>query len=384
MRVIARLNVGGPARHVAALAQLQSRGFDTLLVHGAVEESEASLEALVSGTGMRIVALPELGRRIAWRSDVSALRQLARLAREFDPDIVHTHTAKAGSLGRAAAAARGWATGRPRIVHTFHGHVFDGYFGPLGSSAVMWTERALARVSDRIVVISERQKRDIVQRFRIAPGRKVRVIPLGLDLAPLAAGGQRARFRRELGAESDDILVGIVGRLVPIKGHELFLRAGRRAFDRGLKGRLVIVGGGELDGELRSLARDLELGDRVHFLGWRDDLPDLYAGLDIVTLTSRNEGTPVALIEAMAAGRSVVSTDVGGVADVVQHDETGLLVRAGDESGLAEAWLQLAGDPDRRARLGSAAQADVQQRFSTARLLDDIESMYSELLEDRR
>jgi glycosyltransferase involved in cell wall biosynthesis len=380
LRVIARLNVGGPAQHVAHLAELDRGSFRTMLVHGPVGHGEADMaDLLPSDTGALVTEIPELGRRISWRQDLTAYFSLLRLCREFRPDIVHTHTAKAGTLGRLAALNWRRADGaRCKIVHTFHGNVMSGYFGPAASTAVRAIERRLARSTDRIVVVSPQQEREIVSLLNI-PSDKVRLIRLGLALDELA--DLHPSTRDQWGFSPAWPVIGIVGRIVPIKNHELFLRAARRFVDEGGAAGFVVVGGGERESEMRQLAADLNLGEHVRFAGWRRDLRRVYAGLDIVTLTSRNEGTPVALIEAMAAARPVVATAVGGVADVVEHEQTGLLVRSDDAAAISASWRRLLSDNEAASSLGLRARESVLTRYGRGRLLDEMRQLYAELMD---
>ena len=336
---------------------------------------------LLQEAGVKTVVVSELGPRVAWRQDLVALRRLIRLCHAFQPDIIHTHTAKAGALGRLAALTyRARGARRCRVVHTFHGHVFEHYFGPWTSRAVRLVERFLAHVTDRIVVLSPRQRTDIVERFRIAPARKVQIIPLGLDLEALLPEGP-SPLRAELQYAPGVPLVGIVGRLVPIKNHELFLETARRLIERGIAAGFVIVGGGDREPALREIAKRCGIDAHVRFLGWRRDLADIYRSLDVVALTSRNEGTPVALIEAMAAERAVVATRIGGVEDVIESEKTGLLIQADNIEELASAITRLLADQALRARLGKAARTAVLAKYSKARLLAETTKMYRELMD---
>jgi glycosyltransferase involved in cell wall biosynthesis len=381
MRVIARLNVGGPARHVVVLNRgLEARGYDTRLVHGAVGLGEASLEHLAVEHGLRVTAIPSLGPRVNAWSDLQAFVQLLRLTFREAPDVIHTHTAKAGALGRLAALLYNLTRGRKRralIVHTFHGHVMSGYFGALGTAAVRLAERSLARATDLIVTISPAQRRDIVDRFRVAPDARVAVVPLGLDLGPLldltpGAAGLRA----ELGIPAAAFVVGYVGRFVAIKDLET-LGAAYAALRREIPDAwLVMIGGGPTRPAVESALARAGVADRVRFTGWTERLPAAYASMDVCALSSINEGTPVALIEAMAAGRTVVATAVGGVPDVVETERTGLLVPARDPAALAAALIRLARDPELRTRLSREARASVAARFSPERLTSDIAGLY--------
>jgi len=371
VRIITRLNVGGPARQAIHLTEaLGSRGFETELVTGVEGEREGRIEPATSAT-----VVTTLTREVDPRADLAATRALHRLVRARRPDIVHTHMAKAGALGRLAAHR----AGVPVIVHTFHGHVLEGYFSRPVARAFLTAERRLARWSSALVAVSS-AVRDELLSLGIGRDEQWRVIPLGFDLEPLLSEGPgRDEARRVLGLPAAGAVVGIVGRLVPIKDHETFLAAAEKvAADRdGVT--FAIVGDGELRNDLERRAR-AALGDRVMFTGWVQDLPRLYAALDVVALTSRNEGTPVALIEAAAAGIPVVATRVGGVADVVRDGVTGALVSAGDAAGVANELRKLLDDPGLARARGDAARAHVRDRFAASRLDDDIVALYGELL----
>jgi len=377
LRVIARLNVGGPAIHATLLSErLDPSRFHSLLVSGAESATEGNYLAL---HGRRIEGLhvvPELGREIHPARDVATVLRLRRLMARFRPDIVHTHTAKAGAVGRVAA----WLARVPVIVHTYHGHVLQGYFSPARTRAFLAVERGLARVTDGILTVSEQVRREILG-FGIGAPERVSVLPLGLDLEPfLGCDGLRGSLRAELGIGPAAPLVGIVARLVPIKRHEDFLAAAALVAARVAACRFLIVGDGERRAELEALAHRSPVADRVAFLGWRSDLDRVYADLDLAVLCSANEGSPVSLIEAMAAARPVVATSVGGVPDIVEHDVTGLLVPARDSDALAGAITTLLADPDRREQMGHAARKRAYPAYSSERLVTDVEQLYLHLL----
>jgi glycosyltransferase involved in cell wall biosynthesis len=382
LRVIARLNIGGPARHVVLVnAGLDRRGHETLLVHGSVERGEGTLEHLATESALRTVQIPDLGRRISLFSDVRAFVRLFSLIRREAPDVVHTHTAKAGTLGRLAAAMCNATRPRSRrsaIVHTFHGHVLSGYFGRAGNAVVRIIERGLARLTDRIITISPAQRNDIVGRFRVASERQTSVIPLGLALDPLfRLPSDAPHARAELGIGEHDFVVGFVGRFVPIKDVATLIRAFARALLERPGMHLLLAGDGPLRHDLERLAQASGAAGRVRFLGWTEDLRTFYATVDVVALTSLNEGTPVALIEAMAASRAVVATDVGGVPDVVENGRTGLLVSPGDPEAFAEALVRLAADEEGRRAMGASARLAIADRFSTERLVNALERLYA-------
>jgi glycosyltransferase involved in cell wall biosynthesis len=367
--------------------RLRTRGWESLVVHGRVAPGEASFDEAARLAGVHLHTISELGRRIRPWGDLAAFVRLLSFVWRIRPDVVHTHTAKAGALGRVAAAVYN-VTRSPRhrclVVHTFHGHVMNGYFGPTTNQLVRVAERGLARLSDRIVTISERQRQDIVARYRIASPGRVSVVPLGFELEPLVDLPPAERARKALGLPADALVVGFVGRLVPVKQPLALLEAFAQLSASHPAAVLLVVG----DGELRpAVERDVErrgLSERVVFAGWRSDLPNVYSAVDIVALTSRNEGMPVALIEAMAAGRAVVATDVGGVADLVEHGTSGLLVPSGDMRALGDALARLAADPDERRRLGRNGRAHALARYRADRLADDLDRLYRLGLQEKR
>jgi|TARA_B100001964_G_scaffold233764_2_gene291489 glycosyltransferase involved in cell wall biosynthesis len=324
----------------------------------------------------RVVA--GLGREISLWRDLLAWFRLYRLCVRYRPHIVHTHTAKAGVLGRLAARA----AKVPVIVHTYHGHVFQGYFSPLKTRLFLAIERWLGRSTQRLIAVSEAVCQDLLQ-LGIGTPESLVVIPLGLNLDPfLRCEDLRGQLRAELGLQPDTPLVGIVARLVPIKAHEVFLKAAAKVCARFPQSRFLLVGDGERLAELQLLVERLGLRDRVLFLGWRQDLDRVLADLDLVVLTSRNEGSPVCLIEAMAAARPVVATRVGGVADVVDDGITGCLVDADKPEDVANAIVELLGDENRRRAMGEAARQRV-PRFGIDRLVSDMDRLYGNLLTER-
>lgn len=378
LRIIARLNVGGPAIHAALLSErLDLARYDSRLVAGNVEPGEGDYLAMHGRAVPGLITLPAFSRELRGLSDLRTLWALVRLIREFRPHIVHTHTAKAGAVGRAAALL----CRVPVVVHTFHGHVLRGYFPPFRTRVFAAIERRLARRSSALVSVSPKVRQELLD-LRVGTPETSHVVPLGLDLAQFAQHAEpKAGARATLGIPDDAFVTSIVARLVPIKGHEVFLDAARRLRERHPRAIFLVVGGGDRAVELRDLARQMGLGEAVRFLGWRADLATIYRASDAVVLTSRNEGSPVALIEAMAAGVAVVSTAVGGVPDVITHGEDGLLTSIDDAAGVAAALDRLATDPGLRAALGAAAQARVLARYSADRLLRDTDALYTTLLE---
>lgn len=386
LRIITRLNIGGPSIQAARLTtDLRPLGYDTALVHGRVATGEGEMRDLLPRDEPGVFYVDSLRRPITPADDIRAFRRLGAILLDFRPDIVHTHMAKAGLLGRLATLAynRTAGRGRPaRIIHTYHGHVLEGYFSPTMTAAIIRAERWLGRGSDALIAISPRIRDELAGRFRIAPPDRFHVVPLGFDLAPLAAIGDpdRAAARRQLGIADDALVVTTVGRLTAIKNHELLLDAAREIAAASPRAMFLIAGDGELRAPLEARAHALGIGDRVRWLGWRRDLTTIYGATDVFALTSRNEGTPVALIEAMAAGVPGVSTDVGGVADVIRDERTGILVPPDARPALAAAVMRLLADDRTRSDMGLRARAAVVTRYDVKRLVSDIDALYRSLL----
>lgn len=399
LRIITRMNIGGPAIHAALLStHLDAERFSTCLVVGRPAADEGDASGLVQGSRVRLVRIASLGRALhPWADLRSGLRLLRIMWRER-PRIIHTHTAKAGALGRLAgwfynAFGPGRSPGtRAVLIHTFHGHVLDRYFPAWVSRFFVIIEHWLARRTDCLVAVSPAIQENLLRKG-IGRPEQWRVIPLGLDLSALA------QLAPPNGASP--VRCGLTGRLVPIKNPGLFLEALAQAKRHQPTRRIggMVVGDGPLRPALEEQARRLGLADAVQFTGWRHNLPAVYAGVDVACLTSWNEGTPVALIEAMAAGRPVVATAVGGVCDLLEGEgrvsgpitpgtfrqtERGLLVNPGDVAGFSAALQAVASDDGLRRRLGSAARAHVLARFTQERLLRDITALYEALLEGKR
>ena len=393
LRILNRLAVGGPVLNATYLTRFMSPDYETLLVVGEKEEHEKSAEYLATQLGINFVTIPGMGRSINPASDYFAYRELKKLIGRFRPDVVHTHAAKPGALGRLAASS----AKVPAIVHTFHGHVFHSYFNSAKSKAFIRAERFLGRRSDMIVAISEQQKKELVYDFRIAPEEKFRVVPLGFDLDRFQNGQEekRRKFRTEFHVADDEIAIGIIGRLVPVKNHYLFLKAIKHVFENTTKKvKAFIIGDGETRQDLEVLASQAGISfstensaehlNQLVFTSWRSDVDVINAGLDIVCLTSFNEGTPVSLIEAQAANKPIVSTRVGGIADIVVEGETGLLADIQDAEGFSANLLQLVEDEGLRNRLGANSSDHVSSRFSYQRLVKDMSQLYGELLDRKK
>jgi len=393
LRIIARLNVGGPARHVVWLNEgLAREGFETLLVTGTVPAGEQDMSDFAAAHGITPLVIPTLSREIS-PLDLVTLWKIWRVMVRFRPDIVHTHTAKAGTLGRIAGLLYRFVTPslligrtrRARFVHTYHGHVFHGYYGPWKTRLFLALERLAARInSDRIVVLSRQQLEEIHRTFRVGRAAQFVIVPLGIDLSPLHIDERaRASLRAELGIEPHEIVVGIVGRVTAIKNHDLFLRVAALA---GAVARFVAYGDGEERRRLEAQTSD------VCFAGTRS-ANEIYASLDIVALTSRNEGTPLVIIEAMALGKPVVSTAVGGVVDLLgdldehvredgaEYDirERGLTVASGDANGFSAALRRLLRDEELCRRITERGRLYVAANHSKERLIETIATLYREI-----
>ena len=389
LRVITRLNIGGPAIQAVSLtARLKAFGYNSLLVHGSLSPGEGDMGYLLRREGVEALKLQNLQRSVNPKTDFDAACQLYRLLCDFEPDVVHTHTAKAGALGRLAARFYNLTHGRRhpvRIVHTYHGHIFDGYFGKRSTAVFLGLERWLARWTDRIIAISPRIADEVSKRYAIGRSDQVCSIRLGFELAPFVSidDNMRHASRERLVIPDGTLVVTTVGRLTEIKKHDLFLEMAQRVCSSRQDVLFFIVGDGELRDELESRVSALGLESAVRFLGWRQDLATIYAASDLFVLTSRNEGTPVALIEAMASGIPGISTDVGGVRDVITSPSVGSVVPFGDAEALADSVLSLlaAGTAERRA-MGMRARDVVSKRFTMDRLVEEIANLYGELIDE--
>ena len=418
VRIIARLNVGGPARHVVWLTTgLASAGYESVLVAGVVPPGEDDMSYFATEHGVEPLIIPQMSREISVK-DALTIWKLYRLFVRERPGIVHTHTAKAGTVGRIAGFCYRWLTpatllGRPRrcrFVHTYHGHIFHSYYGSLKTRLFLMIEKALARlVTDRIVVISPQQFREIHEEFGVGRARQFKIIPLGLDTNVFVGWeGRRHLLREELGASERDVLVGIVGRLTEVKNHALFLQAAARFKETfGAQGaarrvRFVVIGDGHLREKLEAQARALGLADEIKFLGTRNDPENFYPALDVVALTSLNEGTPLTLIEAMANARPLIATKVGGVIDLLrekscdlfswgtEEDDSdfeiydhGIGVRPNDAEAFCKGLAHLVAAEDLRQAMGERGRRFVEQSYSKERLLKNVAKLYQELAQEK-
>lgn len=399
IRIIARLNVGGPARHVTWLTSaLQDEEFSTVLVAGRVPAGEQDMGYLAEAKGISPVFIEEMSRELSVK-DVVSLLKVFRLIKREKPDIIHTHTAKAGTVGRAAAFLYRWLTpgtliGRPRavrVVHTFHGHVFHSYYGKAKTRFFVLIEKALARfATDKIITISEQQLNEINKQVGIGSTAQFAVIGLGIDLDEYARSASNHNdLRNELSLGEDKLIVSFVGRLTEIKNIPMYLETAQK-YQASVGPdtpdlHFLVVGDGHLRAELEAKAWESGLENTV-FLGNRQDVAEVYHGTDIVALTSLNEGTPLSLIEAMASRRPVIATMVGGVVDLLgrcveEHDgfmvcERGVGVRSGDVQGFLKGLIYLVNNEALRAQMAKQGYAFVQASYGKDRLIEDIKQLY--------
>jgi len=378
LRIIARLNIGGPAIHVSLLtAKLNDAEYQSTLVCGSIEPGEGDMSYYAERHGVTPIIVPELSRSLNPVRDLRTLWQLWRVIRREKPDVVHTHTAKAGFVGRWAAKL----AGVPVIVHTFHGHVFEGYFGPRKTQMFIWLEQITSRITDVILTLTEGLRRELADKYRVARSERITVLPLGLDLQPFADTPRKAgTFRQAWGIPSDAPLVGISGRFVLVKNHALFLDAAAKIHAALPEARFVMIGDGELRAEVEAQIDALGLREVVIITGWQRDLTIAYADMDVFVISSVNEGTPVTIIEALSAGCPVVATRVGGLADLLEGGRFGTLTPSGDTDALAAGVLAVLAEPPDT----TDAQRAMLNRYGIDRLAADLRALYRALLTKKR
>lgn len=387
LRIINRLNLGGPTYNAAYLTKYMEPDYETVLVSGMKDESEESSEYIVKELDLYPVYMPDMYRELNPFKDYKSYFKLRKLIEEYKPDVVHTHAAKAGAVGRLAAIHSGVKV----IVHTFHGHVFHSYFSPAKTRMFIQIERYLAKRTTAIITLSDLQKKELVEDFKIAPADKFNIIPLGFDLRRFEKDKEekRIRFRKEYNIAEDEVAIGIVGRLVPIKNHPLFIQAVKMAAEKSrYKVRAFIIGDGEERQNLETLAASLGISygsdksgkQLLTFTSWIKDIDVSNAGMDIIALTSNNEGTPVSLIEAQASGKPIVSTNVGGIENIVLPGQTALLSEPGNLAAFADNLTLLINNPTLRGEMAQQGAALVRTNFSYQRLCSDMVQLYNRLL----
>jgi glycosyltransferase involved in cell wall biosynthesis len=382
LRVIGRLNVGGPALHVAYLsAGLAERGYETTLVAGSVARGEDEMAFVAEGLGVPVLRLDAMHRNISPLRDSVAVARLARLIRETRPHILHTHMAKAGAVGRLAALSAGSAR-PPVVLHTFHGHVLRHYFDPVRNAAFRTLERLLARGTTALVAVSPQVREELVS-LGVAPRKQFAVVRLGVELSERVAAqdGWRGERRRLLGIPPERFVVGWIGRMTEVKRTDHVLLAFRRLRETGVDACLCLVGDGPDRPAIERRAHELGIMRDTLFLGFQQEVAQFYAAFDALLLPSASEGTPVSAIEALAAGRPVVATRVGGVPDVVRDGEDGVLAEPGAIDELADGLARLARDPALREQMGAAGRQRALKRYSVQRLVEQMDLLYRSLLE---
>ena len=384
LRIINRFNIGGPTYNATFLSRFLDDEYETLLIGGLPEKEEADSLHILEEYGLIPMLISEMQRVPSFKSDKAAYRKIKQIIEEFKPDIVHTHAAKAGALGRKAAKA----CGVPVIVHTFHGHVFHSYFGKVKTNIFKFIERRLAKKSDGIIAISDIQKQELANVHKICPSNKIKVIPLGFDLDKFQKEtSKREDVRKKYNLLEDEIAIAIIGRLAPIKNHALFLSVVEDVLKKtSKKVKFFIVGDGEERANIEERVADLnaEFKDAILMTSWIKNIGEFNAGMDIICLTSNNEGTPVSLIEAQAGNLAVVSTDVGGVRDIVKEGETGYIVPKNNVNLFSEKLLFLIEDDETRKCFSENGWNFVREKFHYTTLVKNVNEYYKELLDKKK
>ena len=389
LRIINRFNLGGPTYNAAYLSRYMPSEFETLLIGGNKEDSEENSEYIVKNLGLKPIIISEMKRSLDPLQDYKALQKIKEIIRNFKPDIVHTHASKAGAIGREAA----YELKVPVIIHTFHGHVFDAYFSNFKSNFYKSIERKLAKKSSCIIALSENQKNDLIYKYKICDEDKIKIIPLGFDLSKFQENmnAKRTLFRKKFNIDDDEIAIGIIGRIVPIKNHTLFLNSIHNLVQKtDKKIRAFIVGDGEDKHKMEDYATKLGLTwtaehsltctkPQIMFTSWIKEIDYVNAGMDIIALTSLNEGTPVSLIEAQAANKAIVSTNVGGIENIVIPNKTALLSKNDNE--FVDNLIRLVEDENLRTKLSINGWEYVKSKFHYTRLIKDMSELYYKLLD---
>ena len=385
LRIINRFNLGGPTYNAAYLTKYLEKDYETILIGGQHEESEKSSLHILDDLGLKPIIIPEMQRSLNPYKDQIALRKIIKIIKEFKPDIVHTHAAKAGALGRRAA----YKMGVKQIYHTFHGHVFHSYFGNLKTKVFKEIEKNLAKKSTKIIAISEIQKKELSEIHRICPAEKIEVIPLGFDLTRfnMDKDSKRKKFRKKWNLKENEIAIGIIGRLVPIKNHSFFIDSIKEIIKKSnFPIRAFIVGDGEEKHNLINYVRNINLDYSLdtspatfHFTSWIKEIDEVNSGMDIICLTSLNEGTPVSLIEAQANGKPIVSTKTGGIKNIVLENKTALLSENNDLNSFSQNLLSLVNNSEKR-QLFSKYGLEKSEEFHYSKLINNVKNLYEKSL----
>ena len=323
LRIISRMNVGGPSKHVVNLAEgLNKYNCETLLISGQPSESEGEMFALADNKNFKLKKIEYLKRPISLFYDLLSFIKIVKAIKDFSPDIVHTHTTKAGILGRTAALL----CGVPKIYHTYHGHVFKGYFSKLQSCLIVAIERFFSTFTTKLIALTPNLASELKHILRIKNPDKIRVVPLGLNLNSFLSTPRKSNnWRKSMGFKENDFVIGIVARLVPVKNHTMLINSMKNLCSLFTNIHLAIIGDGELKENLVKQSQQLGLSNVIHFCGISNKIEEVYSDLDLLILCSKNEGTPVVIIEALASGCPVAAVDVGGVREVLENGKIGRL-----------------------------------------------------------
>jgi glycosyltransferase involved in cell wall biosynthesis len=376
-----RLSISGPTFYIAHLSQYLKDDFEILLVAGALEADEADGSYLLNHLPSSTILIPEMGRSIHPLKDYKAIKEIKGIIKNFKPDIVHTHAAKAGAIGRLAAISES----APIILHTFHGHTFHSYFGGIKTAIFRYIERLLAQKCKAIIAISPQQKEELANIYHICESTKIKVIPLGLNLSCFQQNivENRLKFREEFHLSDTTVVIGTIGRLTKIKNHNFFLNSLKIALTKTtVDVKVFIVGDGEEREALEQLVIELKLSSIVHFTSWRFDMEVVIAGLDVVALSSLNEGTPLVIFEAQASGKPVISTRVGGIQDIVLNNKTALLIDSENIEQYAEGLIKLIENETLRSQMGIDAMEWIQSNFDSDKNLLAVKNLYIKLLQN--
>jgi glycosyltransferase involved in cell wall biosynthesis len=384
LRIINRFNIGGPTYNATFLTRFISDDYETLLVGGLPEEHESDSLHILEEYCVKAQLIEEMKRTPNFFNDRKAYLKIKEIIRDFEPDIVHTHAAKAGALGRKAAKSMKV----PIIVHTYHGHVFHSYFGKLKTTLYKIIERRLAKISSGIIAISDIQKAELSEQHNICPPAKIKVIQLGFDLNRFHEdiAEKRQNTREKFQIASDELAIAIIGRLAPVKNHQLFLNSiAEIAAKTSKKVKFFIVGDGDEKLAIETSIKELQLPDNFEIIltSWVKDISSFNPGMDLICLTSLNEGTPVSLIEAQAANIPILTTDVGGVRDIVKENVTGCVVSNNSLTEFAEKLLFLIENDSIRNEMSQNGWEFVKSRFHYTTLVKNMENYYSELINKR-
>lgn len=382
LRIINRFNLGGPTYNATFLTRFIDKEFETLLIGGLPEKYESDSLHIVEEYGVKPVLVKEMQRIPNFKSDREAYLKIKEIINEFQPDIVHTHASKAGALGRKAA----FACKVPVVVHTFHGHVFHSYFGKIKTLLFKYIERRLAKKSSGIIAISEIQKKELSEIHHICPSSKIKVIPLGFDLLKFndKSKSERQNVRTKYDLADDEVAIAIIGRLTAIKNHAFFFDVVENILNQGIqKVKIFVVGDGELKDQVVAKSDEINsiFGEKIIITSWIKDIATFNAGMDIICLTSDNEGTPVSLIEAQASEVAVITTNVGGVKDIMLDGETGFIIEKGNLKDYCQKLVYLIENDEIRKKMSQNGWTYVRDKFHYTRLVKDMETYYRELLD---